>query len=71
MKNGLYKEKLTVAKVWENSVVTEISPLINCILAEDYHNDYFNLNPGNPYCASVVRPKVEKFRKVFAEKLKK
>ena len=66
-----YKEKLTVAKVWENPVVTEISPLINCILAEDYHNDYFNLNPGNPYCASVVRPKVEKFRKVFAEKLKK
>ena len=62
--------KLTNEKVWENPVVTEISPLINYIPAEDYHNDYFKLNPENPYCASVVRPKVDKFRKVFADKLK-
>lgn len=66
----LYKEKLIKETVWENPVVTEISPLKNYIPAEDYHNDYFKLNPDNPYCASVVRPKVDKFRKVFAEKLK-
>ena len=65
-----YKLKLTNEKIWENPVVTEISPLINYIPAEDYHNDYFKLNPENPYCASVVRPKVDKFRKVFADKLK-
>ncbi len=67
----IYKQKLTNEKVWENPVVTEISPLINYIPAEDYHKDYFKLNPENPYCASVVRPKVEKFRKVFADQLNK
>jgi peptide-methionine (S)-S-oxide reductase len=44
--------------------------LINYYPAEDYHNNYFALNPGNPYCNAVVRPKVEKFRKVFAARLK-
>ncbi len=38
--------------------------------AEDYHQDYFNHNGGNPYCQMVVRPKVEKSEKVFKEKLK-
>jgi peptide-methionine (S)-S-oxide reductase len=65
-----YKQKLTVEQVWDKPIVTEISPLINFYAAEDYHNNYFELNPENMYCQSVVRPKVEKFRKVFGEKLK-
>lgn len=65
-----YKQKLTAEQVWDKPIVTEISPLINFYAAEDYHNNYFELNPENMYCQSVVRPKVEKFRKVFGEKLK-
>jgi peptide-methionine (S)-S-oxide reductase len=65
-----YKQKLTQDKVWEKPIVTLVEPLINYYPAEDYHNNYFALNPGNPYCNAVVRPKVEKFRKVFAARLK-
>lgn len=65
----LFKDKLTKENVWSAPIVTEISPLINYFPAEDYHKDYFNLNPENPYCSSVVRPKVDKFKKVFAEML--
>jgi peptide-methionine (S)-S-oxide reductase len=65
-----YKQRLTDEKVWDRPIVTEISPLINYYPAEDYHNNYFELNPGNAYCQAVVRPKVEKFRKVFAQRLK-
>ena len=65
-----YKLRLTEEKVWEKSIVTEISPLTNFYRAEDYHHDYFENNPGNLYCQSVVRPKVEKFKKVFSSHLK-
>ncbi len=64
-----YKQKLNEENVYENPVVTEISPLINYFPAEDYHENYFELNPENAYCQAIVRPKVEKFRKVFARKL--
>lgn len=65
-----YKKRLEEDKVWDNPIVTEIVPLTNFYRAEDYHHNYFELNPENMYCQSVVRPKVEKFRKVFAERLK-
>lgn len=65
-----YKQKLTDEHVWENPIVTEISPIGDFYPAEDYHMNYFALNPENPYCQSVVRPKVEKFKKVFADRLK-
>jgi peptide-methionine (S)-S-oxide reductase len=65
-----YKSRLTADKVWERPIVTEISALTNFYKAEDYHHDYFANNPGNLYCQSVVRPKVEKFRKVFSSRLK-
>lgn len=65
-----YKSRLSAEKVWEKPIVTEITALTNFYRAEDYHHDYFANNPGNLYCQSVVRPKVEKFRKVFAGKLK-
>lgn len=69
-KSEEYKQRLTTEKVWDNPIVTEISPLTNYFPAEDYHNNYFELNPGNAYCQAIVRPKVEKFRKVFANRMK-
>lgn len=65
-----FKKKLNESGAYEKPVITEISPLINYYPAEDYHQNYFENNPNQPYCSSVVRPKVEKFRKVFSEKLK-
>ncbi len=64
------KQAATEAGLWDNQIVTEISPLINFFPAEDYHQDYFDNNPSQPYCVYVVGPKVEKFRKLFKEKLK-
>lgn len=64
-----FKQKLTDEKAWENPIVTEISPLPTFYVAEDYHFNYLALNPQNPYCQAVVRPKVDKFRKAFASKL--
>lgn len=66
-----YKAKLTAAKLWENPIVTEISPLTEFYAAEDYHQNYYNENSSQPYCAFVIRPKMEKFKKVFGSKLKK
>ena len=65
-----YKHKLEEEAVWNNPIVTEISPLVNFYPAEDYHTNYFALHPDEPYCSAVVRPKVEKFKKVFAQRLK-
>ena len=61
-----FKNQLEDEKVWELPVVTEISKIENYFPAESYHKDYFELNPDNPYCNFVVRPKVEKL-KVFLE----
>jgi peptide-methionine (S)-S-oxide reductase len=52
-------------------VVTELKPLANYSKAEAYHQHYFARNPGQGYCAFVVAPKVEKFRKTFAARLRK
>jgi peptide-methionine (S)-S-oxide reductase len=56
---------------WDAPIVTEIVPLEKFWPAENYHDNYFARNPGNPYCAVVVAPKVAKARKVFFEKLAK
>lgn len=66
-----YKKVLNNEKVFPNPIVTEIMAFTNFYPAEDYHQDYFELNGENPYCQAVVRPKLEKFRKVFKDKLKK
>lgn len=66
-----FLNKLNDEKVFLNPIVTEITPINNFFPAEDYHQDYFELNGDNPYCQSVVRPKLEKFRMVFKDKLKK
>jgi len=65
-----YKIKLNADKVFENPIVTEISPAEVFYVAEDYHQNYFSENGDAPYCSYVIVPKLEKFRKVFKDKLK-
>lgn len=62
--------ELTAEGVWDSPIVTEVVPLETFYPAEDYHQDYFERNPAQPYCRAVVAPKVSKFRKHFLEKLK-
>ena len=59
------------AGLWSNPIVTEVAPASAFYIAEDYHQEYFERNPYQPYCQFVVAPKVAKFRKHFLEKLKK
>jgi peptide-methionine (S)-S-oxide reductase len=66
----VYKKKLTEVKAFDNPIVTEITPASVFYKAEDYHQNYYNLNGSAPYCSFVIQPKVEKFKKVFKEKLK-
>jgi peptide-methionine (S)-S-oxide reductase len=61
---------LTRDKVFANPIVTEVVPAGNFYIAEDYHQEYFARNPFQPYCIYVVNPKVAKFRKQFAKKVK-
>ena len=51
-------------------MVTEISPYTNFYKAEDYHQNYYNENGSQPYCVFVVKPKLDKFKKVFKDRLK-
>ena len=66
----VYKTQLEAAHTYPNRIVTEISPLKNYYPAEDYHQNYYALNQNQGYCQYVIRPKVEKFRKQFHDKLK-
>lgn len=65
-----YIRQLTESKTWPDPIVTEISPASVFYKAEDYHQNYFEQNGSQPYCAFVVRPKVEKFKKQFKDKLR-
>ena len=65
-----YKKKLNDEKVYDNPVVTEISPLSIFYAAENYHQNYYNENATQGYCQFVIAPKLEKFKKVFKDKLK-
>jgi len=64
------KRQLDAAGIWQDPIVTEISPYTIFYKAEDYHQQYYNRNPEAGYCQVVIRPKVEKFRQVFKDKLK-
>ncbi|HTI07166.1 MAG TPA: peptide-methionine (S)-S-oxide reductase MsrA [Puia sp.] len=66
-----YKEKLNKSGAYDKPIVTEITAFTKFYPAEDYHQDYFRLHGSQPYCQLVIRPKVEKFEKVFKDKLKK
>lgn len=61
---------LEKANVYDAPIVTEITEFANFYEAEDYHTNYFELNGTQPYCQFVIRPKVDKFKKHFREKLK-
>ena len=65
-----YKSELNNSGAWDNPIVTEISPLAQFYPAEDYHQNYFELHGEEQYCKYVIQPKVEKFKKAFASKLK-
>jgi len=68
---ALASRKNTAASgLWNDPIVTEISPLINYYVAEKYHQDYYTQNPNQGYCSVVIAPKVAKFRKQFKHLLK-
>lgn len=64
------KAKLDDSGMFNGPIVTEITPFISFYEAEDYHQNYYELHPNQPYVATVSRPKVEKFMKKFKDKLK-
>lgn len=64
------KDELNKAGAYTSPIVTEISPAETFYPAEAYHQSYFANNPNQGYCAFVIAPKLDKFRKVFKEKLK-
>ncbi len=62
--------ELEEAHAYENPIVTEIKPLEKFYEAEDYHQDYLENNPNQPYCQLVINPKIKKFKEKFASLLK-
>jgi peptide-methionine (S)-S-oxide reductase len=64
-------QELEAQHLWDDPIVTELTPFEAFYQAEDYHQEYFINNPNQPYCRVVVAPKVAKFRKHFLDKLKK
>ena len=63
--------EVTEAGIWRRPIVTQVTPAPEFYRAEEYHQDYFRKNPGAGYCRAIISPKVAKFRKQFAERLKK
>lgn len=66
-----YKQQMNEKNTWGRPVVTEISAFTVFYKAEDYHQNYYNQNGEQGYCQYVIKPKVEHFREVFKDKLKK
>ena len=66
-----YREQLNKSGIWKDPIVTEIVAFTKFFEAENYHQDYYENNPGQPYCSLVITPKVEKFEKVFKDKMRK
>ncbi|HEY3388585.1 MAG TPA: peptide-methionine (S)-S-oxide reductase MsrA, partial [Prolixibacteraceae bacterium] len=65
-----YKAKLEKEKIWSDPIVTEITKFEKFYPAEKYHQEYYQNNPNQGYCRIVITPKIEKFKKIFADKLK-
>ena len=63
-------EELSRARLWDDPIVTEVAGAATFYPAEGYHRQYFERNPAQPYCQVVVAPKVAKFRKQFADRLR-
>ncbi len=66
-----YKNNLNINEVYDKPIITEVTPAAKFYVAENYHQEYYaNNKNSNPYCAVVIRPKLEKLQKVVASKLK-
>jgi peptide-methionine (S)-S-oxide reductase len=63
--------KINAARIWDDPLVTEVTPFGAFHIAEDYHQEYFKKNPFQGYCRAIIAPKVAKFRHAFSERLKK
>jgi peptide-methionine (S)-S-oxide reductase len=70
-KAEFFKSELNKSGAFANPIVTAIEPYTNFYKAENYHQDYYNRNKTEPYCYFVIRPKLEKYEKVFGDKTKK
>lgn len=71
-KSAEYKSELDKSGAFKDPIVTSLEPYTRFYAAEDYHQEYYaNNKDKNPYCNIVIRPKLEKFKKVFQDKLKK
>jgi len=69
-KADYYIGRLNVEKAYKNKIVTEVAPYTVFYKAEDYHQNYYNLNSSQPYCKYVIQPELDKFKVVFKDKLK-
>lgn len=65
-----YKEQLDKSGAFPGPIITEIVPFVKFYPAENYHQDYYNNNSSQPYCSMVIKPKMEKFKKAFQDRLK-
>jgi len=65
-----YKKRLNESGAFSAPIITEITKASTYYPAEKYHQNYYSLNPNKGYCQYVIQPKMEKFRKAFADKLK-
>ena len=63
-------QSLSAAGIWDAPIVTRLEPLTAFYPAEGYHQQYFERNPGQPYCQVIIAPKVAKARQRFLSKLK-
>jgi peptide-methionine (S)-S-oxide reductase len=66
-----YIKQLNDKKAYPNPIVTTVTPYRAFYKAEGYHQNYYNLNSGTPYCKTVIQPELAKFKAVFKDKLKK
>jgi peptide-methionine (S)-S-oxide reductase len=62
--------ELEAEKVWDDPIVTQVTPFEKFYPAEEYHRDYYRRNPDQGYCRAVIAPKVAKVRKLYLDKLK-
>lgn len=63
-------KQISDERVWNGKIVTELTPYSRFYRAEDYHLDYYNLHPFQPYCRRIIAPKIDKFRTKFKDQLK-
>jgi peptide-methionine (S)-S-oxide reductase len=70
-KAQFYIKRLNEERAYDKPIVTEVKPYGDFYIAEDYHQNYYNLNRKEGYCQFVIAPKLDKFQKVFKAKMKK